>query len=525
MSSGRENGPGAGDGSNVIPLSRFAALLGRARGKKRLDLILSQPDPGVLVAEMPVQDLYYLIKEVGLADATELVELATPEQIQGFLDFDGWERDRLELDGLKPWLRALEEAGPEKLTQVFRGLDPELAALIFARWTRVYNLTEEEVPEHEEPPFYPTPDRFFLVKITAEDPEDVRLVERLLDFLYRVDPELARHLLRAASTETISYLEEMSYRWRSGRMEDLGYADYYEALEVYRPIDLATITVGEGTADRPPEPVGLPAPLAERTIRGGFFGAVLAHVVDPDEARRLEAAIVTLVNRVLSADRVSPGDLEAAARGAERAAATLSLGLEAVARIGARPGGAYTQADIERGREILRSVSLTRLHRAGHTVALQASRLAAALGPRAARAEEPWLSILSATRGQRPEFPRLLDEPPGQGTRPFQTLADVQRVVDRLAELALQIQFVYEYLRVDPREIGPGVTLGDVGRTAVANALLGRPLTQPISTRDLLELRRSPRELMPDAFPAEYSRLALGWKSEIESSLGGLVLE
>ena len=85
----------AGNGSNgnggshhphtdVIPLSRFHALLGRARGAKRMEALLSRPDAEAAVTEMPVQDLYYLIREVGLTDAHALVELASPEQVQGF---------------------------------------------------------------------------------------------------------------------------------------------------------------------------------------------------------------------------------------------------------------------------------------------------------------------------------------------------------------------------------------------------------------------------------------------------------
>src|SRR5688572_7272837 len=95
------------DDKDVIPLSRFQAVLGRARGSKRLEFLLAQPDAAAIVAEMPVQDLYYLIKDVGLADAGELLDLATPEQFQGFLDLDAWQRDRLEPKDARPWLTAL----------------------------------------------------------------------------------------------------------------------------------------------------------------------------------------------------------------------------------------------------------------------------------------------------------------------------------------------------------------------------------------------------------------------------------
>jgi hypothetical protein len=533
---GNGNGSGKGNGGRghdarldddgVIPLSRFSALLARSRGGKRIEALLSQPDPAAAVAALPVQDLYFLIKEVGLEDASGLVELATGEQIQGFLDFDVWDRDHLETSELRPWLTALLGAGHEKTGEVWRDLDPELTALVLHRFTRIYDIVEGEVPEDEEPPFFPTPDRFFMVKITAENDEDARLVERLLDWLYRADAELARHTLRSALSETEAYLEETSYRWRENRMAELGYVEYHEALEVYRPLALEAVRLDENTADhQPSQPTTLPAPLADRAVRGGFLGRVLARVVDPLEAQRLEAALVTLVNRVLSADRVDPGDLEAAAKGAARAAATLSLGLEAVTHLGARPETSLDERDLERGLAALRGISLTRLHRAGHTVTLRASRLAAALSPLAERAEEPWLSVLVGVKGLRPEFPRVLETPPEAGTRPFATLVDVQRVVDKLAELALQIRFVHEHLKVDPATLPPGASLGDVGRTAVVNATLGRPLVAPLAPKDVLEYGRRAQAGVPPGFPPEYSRVIAGWKHDLDTAKPRVVLE
>ena len=71
------------DDEAVIPLSRWRAALARARKGRRADALLAEPDAAQLVPQVPVQDLYYAIQEVGLADAHELVSLATPEQADG----------------------------------------------------------------------------------------------------------------------------------------------------------------------------------------------------------------------------------------------------------------------------------------------------------------------------------------------------------------------------------------------------------------------------------------------------------
>src|ERR1700761_9512699 len=92
---------------SIIPLSRWRAALARARRGHKADAILSEPDAAQLVPRLPVQDLYYAIKEVGLADAQELVALASPEQLQGFVDLDVWERDHLDETRMSEWMDAL----------------------------------------------------------------------------------------------------------------------------------------------------------------------------------------------------------------------------------------------------------------------------------------------------------------------------------------------------------------------------------------------------------------------------------
>jgi hypothetical protein len=137
-----------------------------ARPEDRMEALVHARDAALRVAGTPVSDLYFLITDVGLEEAGELLALATPEQVQGFLDLDAWNVDQLDDAAVRPWLDALIAAGPEKLADVWRKLDPDLTALVLQRWVRVYNIVEEEVPDWEEPPFIATPDRFFVLKIS-----------------------------------------------------------------------------------------------------------------------------------------------------------------------------------------------------------------------------------------------------------------------------------------------------------------------------------------------------------------------
>jgi hypothetical protein len=500
----------ASSDSQTVPLSRLRALLARPRGQRRMEALLAADDPEAAVAALPASELYQIIADVGLGEAGELVALATPEQLRGCLDIEIWDRDHLQTEALTPWLRALVEAGYEKVGEVWEKLDPELTALTLQRFTRIYDLTLEEAPpDNPEGPLLQTPDTFFVVEILAEDDDTVHLVQRLLDDLYRADPTgvLTRHALMAARSEPTAELEDMSYRWRAGRMADLGYVDYYEALEVFRPLDAASVRIGEGTEDRfdrpeasdPDDPeeaasaFGLmPRPVAEGVLGASFLARALDHVHvdqlgDADEIARLETAIVVLVNNVLAATRVPPADAEAVKRGAQQAASTVSIGLEAL-----------SHGDLDRAAQALRSVSLTRLHRLGHTVILRLARMARALAPRAVAAGEPDGSVLAALLRPRPWYATVLDSPPGMDARPFASMDDVRRVAEALTRLALRIAAV-DALGVDLLALAerpaPRPTLDDYVRTALVRAALGQSFAAtPLEPSDVLTLCRTSLE-------------------------------
>ncbi len=507
------SGEGKRGDDDIIPLSRFRASLARPRGVRRMDALLEAADPAAQVAALSLPELYFLIKEVGLGDAGELVALATPEQLQGCLDMEIWDRDRLQLEAVAPWLEALVDAGFERLGQVWAGLDSELRALILARTTRIYDHSlDEAADEDEERPMFTTPDTFFTVVITAERENEIRLVHQMIDDLYRADGVLARHTLLAARSEIVSELEEMSYRWRSGRMADLGYVEFHEALEVFRPIDPESIRIGEASRDERPageageaaSGTGLPVPLAE-PMSGTFLARALEQVSDAAES--------------------------------QQAAATVSLGLEHLC------GGRLEQAAAA-----LATVSLTRLHRLGYSLTQRLSRMARLLAPRAVTAGGPSDAVLEALlRPRRPLFAEALERPESSGTRPFRSVVDLRRAAEHLTELAARIALA-DALGVDLLAVAqvpePRPDLDDHARTALARRIGGGELDaaplQPAeleavvrrfghdgrlgdearaaALRALTDLASRHRIAVP---PAVLSRLSAAWLDRLEAELGG----
>jgi hypothetical protein len=483
----------AADRDDLPPgtLARLHSDLAGPRGYKRVDALLSAADPEAAVAALSPPELHELVTQVGLDDTAELIALATPAQIRGCLDLDAWDRDRPLVEPMRRWLAAVIDGGYEQLGQVWAGLDAEVRALFVQRHAYIYDLSAGEEPDDDDgrAHLYFTPDSFFCLRIDGGE-DALRLITRLVDDLYRADGALARHTLLAARSEPPAELEEMAYRWRSGRLADLGYVDFHDALDLFQPLDPDKVTIGEGTEDRvgasldagDPPSSRLPATIAEEVVGRSFLAMALERA-GADHGDRLQAAILILTNKVLAAARVAPGDLDAVRRGAHYAAATLSLGLEVVSR-----------GDLDRAGAALRTVSMTRLHRVGYTVTLRLARLARALAPRATTAGEPVAPVLGALVGHRPWLSRALDTPPGTGVRPFGSHADVRRVAELLATLGLRIA-IAEALGVDllatAQAPEPRPALDDHARTAMVRAMLGRGGTAPLGDDDLVEFRRA----------------------------------
>jgi hypothetical protein len=470
----------------VIPLSKWRAALARARRGRRVEALLSEPDAAQLVPQVPVQDLYYAIKEVGLADAHEVVALATPEQLRGFLDLDLWDRDRLDELRMNEWLGALVEAGPEKLGAAIEALDGEVIALWLQRQARVYDLTLDELPEEPEGRFYPTPDRFFMLDVLLEG-ELGKSLERVIDWIYRADLGLARRVMMSARWELASDLEEFSYRWRIGRMADLGYAEYYEALAVYRFLDPASVQIDEGTQQPPPttesgEAVHLPVHLAKALDDKSYFARALATLADPQALETLQGHLMVLVNRVMAADRLQPSDMEGAGRSFERAVGYLGLGLEFLSR-----------GEPARAGRALETIALERIFRVGVSLTLQLGRLANTLwekGRVKGLLDPPFDEVIAQLRRPRP----TLD-------RPWSSLADVGHAAASLEEAAEAPALVYEGLGIPPSEAAARIAdsaapeearFGTLARTLAAHLMLSQPPTLlPLSPQEISELPRT----------------------------------
>lgn len=477
-------------------LATARAALAQARGKRRLDLIFDQPDPAALVRALPADDLYLTIHELGLADAAELVQLASPDQFRTFLDLAAWSGDHLDPRRTLPWLRAARMGSTDSPRAAARWkaklarLDVELLDLVLRETLRIHDLDQDPDPDFVSDRFMRTPENRFVIEFLADGAEYMA-VRGLVDDLYAEDPFKATRLLSSLRFELPSELEETALRWRTGRLQDLGYPPREEALSWFAK-PAAAAAAPAGTPGRPAgfflERIGPGSPLARAAARLG-----------PEERASLELELVTAANAVLVADAVDPGDLEAVREAVEAARTLVELGLEAMAG-----------ADEARAAEALATTAVKSLFQRGFGRVLElrwrAERLleSGRAGTRAAPLLDPPLGeMLQALSARRPRYFPGLEVPRQEwGTlaagafepRAFHSSAEVTRTAEALA--------LAEGLAALGAELGLAGEAGAAGPlaprlaarylTALANERLGRRFApDPIEAAELTVAARA----------------------------------
>lgn len=443
---------------NVTDLSQYRARLARGQRARRSDELFASADPPAAIRALPGDEFFYMINEVGFPEAMEILVHGTAEQIQTVLDFAIWDKDHVSLDKSDDWLAALVEAPVEALGRWAQGIDVELLALLIRQRVRIYDLSLEEAPDNPEGVLWDSPDRLFTIEMIG-GPDQARVTQRMIDSLYRYSPTMMRKLLVGMRAESDAELAEEALRWRSGRMADLGFVDYYEALQVYRELDPSSIRIGTEPAprtrplDQPADDhLRLPAVIADKMAGRTPFARAVARLQTRDEVAELHFALVALSNRALSANRIAPSDDEAIRQVLERVSSTLDLAIEFVAR-----------GDGEREGAAVRTIPLVKLHRLGASLIGKLRRLALALrrgNPYAALApaldifETDDSHVLASLTKEHPLFPRLLDDPPAAGERPFASLADLATATHAVERAAAAIELLRK-LRVDPAQLSP----------------------------------------------------------------------
>jgi hypothetical protein len=302
------------------------AMLATAPGRKKLDLILDSADPRGFVRRLPAEDLYFAVREIGLSDSVEIIGLAAPSQFRSFVDLDAWENQLPDIPRVMKWLQLAMEGARHsgEFRQKRKALDSEIVLLILKTQTIVHSLEENEDPVIGSDNFLRTAEGKYLIEITVPGEEGV-VARRLIEDFIEEDPFQATRLFEATRWEQTTELEESAARWRTGRMRDMGFPEFEEAIRIWSPLP--------GGWKPRSEPVnvgiisGVPALLLATSRKQSLLDRTAERL--PDDARPLfNEGLLYLLNCAIVADGVDPKDLDLARSTLAATRDMLSLGLE-----------------------------------------------------------------------------------------------------------------------------------------------------------------------------------------------------
>jgi hypothetical protein len=162
-----------------LPFQEKLDFLYGLPARQKRDLILSAPEAERLVQSFAPETLFYTLKEIGSADAGDLLGLSAPEQVRWLFDLDCWDKDRPNLARMREWIEAMADAGRKRLADGLMELDLELVSLLLRQYIRVHRLADpQDSPDSPSDRFVQF-DEHYLIEFIRHDSIHAHLLEFL----------------------------------------------------------------------------------------------------------------------------------------------------------------------------------------------------------------------------------------------------------------------------------------------------------------------------------------------------------
>jgi hypothetical protein len=204
--------------------------------------LLALPNAKAKIQAIPPQQLFFSLKEEGVADCLEVLPLISQEQFTRICDYDVWPDDRLSLRQLFFWLQHCEMAKHGDNFRRFKKLEEEyqLAALIPC--IRIFDEDEyEKLSDAEQDQLHALPGNAFYYAIECEDPEVYEGIQSLIASGLELDiPYLIALLTHAAYMPPLES-ELLLSQFRRARLEEDGFVTEEESQALFQSLSVEAV--------------------------------------------------------------------------------------------------------------------------------------------------------------------------------------------------------------------------------------------------------------------------------------------
>ncbi|MCH7803629.1 MAG: hypothetical protein IH937_06060 [Acidobacteria bacterium] len=384
--------------------------------------LLESADTRGQIRKLAVPHLFFGIKELGDEEFLGLLPHVTEEQWTGILDLDLWSGDNMSSEQFLDLERHIVQAEDPVARKLIRAADPELWELLFKRKLKIYPKVEED--EYEAEPqageWLETPDKNYLI-ILPQNSEESRLLRALIIRLYELEPAYVAILFESSATRTSIEIEEVAYQYRKSRVEEMGFQDYFEAIDIYTYFPPEE-PLPEKKQEQIREVSTLPVRFEEEFQGPLLLFKAFALITNPHETQALLEELFFVCNKVLSADRASPANPERVKETIGKAVTGINLGLDW-----------HSKGNLQKASEDLRHHYLQSFFQAGYSRLLELQRRGRELKD-ASGEPEPGSFLEAFLEGLLKKYPLMSEQREGKiQTRFFQTRRDLETAKEYLA--------------------------------------------------------------------------------------------
>ena len=195
-------------------------------GIERIDQLIQS---GQTLEHIPVQPLYMSTRTLSIEAKAELLPRLSKTQRKVFLDIDLWNRDEISVNDFTQWIYIYSCASDELKYEFIKS--PEFALFLKAR----FNIWTFDI----EDPQYPDHDYYFLTECNQllfeydENCEFIDQIKEAIKLLYSQEGvENAYSYIFKIVADQIGMMSEDEYRLKKSLLQDYGFIDYFEALEL-----------------------------------------------------------------------------------------------------------------------------------------------------------------------------------------------------------------------------------------------------------------------------------------------------
>ncbi len=485
------------DLSTLTQRSRLPVELRNASGLQKLDWILSMPQPAEFVTALAPDELYYWLRDIGKEDAYPLLEYATDDQLKSLVDIDAWSRHDLSVARWLDWLDLAVAVDHDTAERFIMSQDDELLMWLVTGDVQVLPADADTAMIPDELQFFSSPDFLYYVTIPHDHPLTERLPQ-IMQMMWSADTDRARAIFQQAQFELHEANGEDLERFRSARLQDMGFESPTDALEVFSTLPLRALKkeleqVDDLQMSTAPDVGGMVSDLVLRGVEPPDLLRAAVSALDERDRTSFGNGFVYLANKVFMAETGDLSKLDDMPEIAALAAATVNLGLS------------YLAAESEeRAAVIVRQVTPETLFKAGWTQLFELGKKARRVAARAGQARgftlfgTPTDEVIAAASQLRPRYPITLDDPGRFDARAFATLEELARAEAYIDEATLVLDAFEQHFGVTLKALEegelPGLTadarknirLTTLVRTGLLHSLLHDELSFTPVDRDML---------------------------------------